>query len=60
MMDDDTEAELRKAADELSKLRDEARDRIRESVLDEVSEMEKKGFDPGKGRGRGPWWADGA
>jgi len=61
MMDHD---EAVKAAREMSKmisdLRAEAADRVRVEIEKEAAEMEAQGFDPAKGRGRGPWWADGA
>lgn len=43
----------------ISEFRVEFADRIRESVEDELAELEASGYDATKGRGRGPWWADG-
>lgn len=34
-------------------------DRIRENFENELAQIEKEGFDPARGRGRGPKWADG-
>ena len=40
--------------------RAEACDKTRQDIERELAEIEADGFDPARGRGRGPWWADGA
>ena len=46
-------------AEMISDFRLEFMGRIREDFESELAEIEKQGFDPGRGRGRGPKWADG-
>jgi len=43
----------------ISEFRQEFMDRIRTGIEAEVVEMEAEGFDPARGRGRGPLWAEG-
>jgi hypothetical protein len=51
------------AAREIGKLisdfRVEVADKIRQDFEKEAHEMEEAGYDPARGRGRGPFWADG-
>jgi hypothetical protein len=49
----------RQFAELIASFRKEVADQIRESVEREVSEVESSGFDPARGRGRGPRWFDG-
>lgn len=54
------EAELRKIGRAISEYRQEFLQRLTDSLDDEIEEMDRKDFDPARGRGRGPRWADGA
>ena len=56
--DDQTEA-ARQVADLISEFRQEVIDRVRNAIEKEASEVESSGFDPARGRGRGPKWVDG-
>ena len=58
-MDAEGEAPLRGIADAIASYRAEWADRVRETIERDVRKMEAEGFDPARGRGRGPWWADG-
>ena len=49
----------RHIAEMISEFRQEVADRIRESIEKEATEVESSGFDPARGRGRGPRWLDG-
>jgi hypothetical protein len=58
----ETETELaaaREIADMISDFREEVMDKVRTDIEKEVAEVEASGFDPARGRGRGPLWADG-
>jgi hypothetical protein len=58
--DDDARREsLRRIADTIESARREQVDAIRQSIEAEVAAMEAEGFDPARGRGRGPRWAEG-
>lgn len=46
-------------AELISEFRLEFADRIRENFEKELAEIEDSSYDPARGRGRGPWWADG-
>lgn len=54
------EEALRELADELQRYRREWADSLREGIEAEATAMEAEGYDPARGRGRGPKWADGA
>lgn len=43
----------------ISEFRAEVMDKIRTDVEADLAKMEEEGFDPARGRGRGPRWADG-
>jgi len=43
----------------ISEFRLEFMDRIRESIEEEADRVVEEGFDPARGRGRGPLWAQG-
>ena len=43
----------------ISEFRQEFMDSVRKGFEDEVRKMEEEGFDPARGRGRGPLWAEG-
>ena len=43
----------------ISDFRVEVADKIRQDLEKEAYEMEEAGFDPARGRGRGPFWAGG-
>jgi Sec-independent protein translocase protein TatA len=49
----------RQVADLISEFRKEVADRVREEIEKEAAEVESSGFDPARGRGRGPRWLDG-
>lgn len=49
----------RQVADLISEFRKEVADRVREAIEKEAAEVESSGFDPARGRGRGPRWLDG-
>lgn len=49
----------RQVADLISEFRQEVIDKVRNEIEKEASEVESSGFDPAKGRGRGPKWVDG-
>lgn len=49
----------RQIADLISEFRQEVVDRVRNAIEKEVSEVESSGFDPARGRGRGPKWVTG-
>jgi len=57
--EDDATAAARQVADLISEFRQEVIDRVRNAIEKEVSEVESSGFDPDRGRGRGPKWVDG-
>lgn len=50
------EEELRAVGQLLSDFRAEVLDKIRTDVEQELAELEADGFDPARGRGRGPHW----
>jgi len=43
----------------ISDFRKEVVDKIMNAIEDEADEVESQGFDPAKGRGRGPRWVTG-
>lgn len=53
-----TEAEMRVVAKTISDVRAEMVDRIRTDIETEVAALEADGYDPTRGRGRGPKWAE--
>lgn len=55
---DDVKA-AREIARMISEYRQEVMDRFRQDVEDEADEVVRSGFDPARGRGRGPMWAEG-
>jgi hypothetical protein len=55
---DHTEA-AREIAQMISDFRHEVWAKISGEINAEVKEVEASDFDPARGRGRGPWWADG-
>jgi hypothetical protein len=55
---DETQDPLREIAASIQRYRQEWADRVRGEIEADVAKMEREGFDPGKGRGRGPWWAN--
>jgi len=58
-MDEDDEEKLAAIAAEIRRYRLEWADSIRQGIEAEVAQMEADRFDPARGRGRGPRWADG-
>jgi hypothetical protein len=61
-MSDPSEAAVeaaRQVADMISEFRQEVIDQVRNAIEKEASEVESSGFDPARGRGRGPRWATG-
>ena len=59
-MDASEEKALRAAIEEIGRYRREWADRLRQEIEAEVAELEAAGFDPTRGRGRGPKWMEGA
>lgn len=57
-VEEQTEA-ARQVADLISEFRQEVVDQVRNAIEKEASEVESSGFDPAKGRGRGPRWVNG-
>ena len=53
------EQALRAAVDEIRRYRAEWADHMRQEIESDVRKMEAEGFDPARGRGRGPKWAEG-
>ena len=49
---------IRETVDMITEHRQEVLDKVRTDIIKEAEEMEKIGFDPARGRSRGPWWAD--
>ena len=49
----------RQVANLISEFRQEVIDKVRNEIEKEASEVESSGFDPARGRGRGPKWVDG-
>lgn len=43
----------------ISDFRQEFMDSIRQTIEDEADQVVRDGFDPGRGSGRGPAWAEG-
>jgi hypothetical protein len=43
----------------ISEFREEFMDRIRQTIEDEADQVVADGFDPARGSGRGPMWAEG-
>jgi len=62
MMDrpSDDEDAARLIAKEIADFREEFWGKICSDVESEVEELEENGYDPAKGSGRGPRWAEGA
>lgn len=50
---------LRKLAATISEFRKEYMDKARQDFERELAQVVEDGFDPARGRGRGPRWADG-
>ena len=60
MPEDTTQTEAaREIAKLISEFRQEVMDRFRTDAERELAAIEAEGFDPARGRGRGPRWADG-
>lgn len=55
--DEDIKA-AREVANTISEFREEAINRFFDEFKKEVDELADSDFDPGRGRGRGAWWAD--
>jgi len=53
------ESSARAIAEEISAFRREWIDSAAGDILDEMEDLEKEGFDPARGRGRGPSWMNG-
>ncbi len=49
----------RELAKMISDFRSEFMDKTRQEIEDELLKIEAEGYDPTRGRGRGPRWADG-
>lgn len=63
MMSEKEQEELeaaREIAAQISAFRREFWEKFSAEIESEVKAMESSGFDPTKGRGRGPFWAEGA
>ena len=54
------EAALRSIAKNISEYRKEHLEALAGEVQQEMITVVKSGFDPARGRRRGPWWAEGA
>lgn len=63
MIDRDEKSEAfeaaREIADEISEFRKEFVARAAGAIIEEIEELAEQGFDPARGRGRGPLWVDG-
>lgn len=59
-MTDEQNAALRKLADRIASARTKVHQGAIDSIEAEIDKLEDDGFDPTKGRGRGPAWAEGA
>jgi hypothetical protein len=57
--EEDPTAAARQVADLISEFRQEVVDQVRNAIEKEASEVESSGFDPARGRGRGPRWVNG-
>ena len=56
--DEETEA-ARAIAEMISDFRQECIDEMHKAIVKECDEIVESGYDPARGNGRGPWWADG-
>jgi hypothetical protein len=59
-MDADDIKALRAIGDSLREYREDFVASLHERIELEVRKVEAEGFDPARGRGRGPWWAEAA
>lgn len=59
MAEDDQTVAARKIAKVIQDFRDEVNERFQKDFLDDLDKMDAEGFDPTRGRGRGPKWANG-
>lgn len=57
--EEDSMTAARQVADLISEFRQEVIDQVRNAIEKEAAEVESSGFDPAKGRGRGPKWVTG-
>ncbi len=58
MMDDDEDV-TRIIAEMISDYREECLNAMQSRIVNECDEIVESGYDPAKGSGRGPLWADG-
>lgn len=56
----ENEEKLRQFSRSLRELQRDWADAVRQGIEADVAKMEAEHFDPARGRGRGPKWADGA
>ena len=56
----ESEEAAREIAKEISEFRREFWDKLMGVLDNDLEEMEREGYDPARGRGRGPKWAEGA
>jgi BMFP domain-containing protein YqiC len=54
------EAAAREVAKVIQEFRAEVQQKFRDEFEADMKKMDEEGFDPTRGRGRGPKWADGA
>ncbi len=52
-------APLREIAEMIATFRQDYLNGLRDGVIAEANEVADSDFDPSRGSGRGPWWADG-
>lgn len=58
-MSQSDEEVARVIAEMISDFRAEYYDSIRNALVKECDEIVESGYDPARGSGRGPWWAEG-
>jgi len=56
----ESEDAVRAIAEEIAKFRREFWDNLRSDIDNELDEIERSGYDPAQGAGRGAKWAEGA
>lgn len=56
----ENEAAAREIAKVIQDFRAEVQEKFRDEFEADMKKMDEEGFDPTRGRGRGPKWADGA
>ena len=59
MIDNKDTAALRVIAQEIADFRKECMAKLSNDIEEEADRVVEEGYDPARGHGRGPWWADG-